>query len=38
MGTLGETNFNNAQEITTGVDIFQIKNGSPMHEGFYHSS
>ena len=36
MGTLGGINFNSTFEITTGVDIFQIKNGSPVHEGFYH--
>ena len=36
MGTLGEINFSNTFEITTGVDIFQIKNGTPIHEGFYH--
>jgi hypothetical protein len=38
MGILGEIYFNNAQEVSTGADIFQIKHGSPMHEGFYHPS
>lgn len=37
-GTLGQINFNNTYEITTGVDIFQIKNGTPIHQGFYHPS
>lgn len=38
MGTVGEISFNDSLEITTGVDIFQIKNGSPMHKGVYHPS
>lgn len=39
IGALGEVNFNGTlREVTTGVDIFQIKNGSPTHEGFYHPS
>ena len=38
MGTMGIISFNGSLEITTGVDIFQIKNGSPIHEGFYHPS
>ena len=35
VGTTGKIEFNDTFEIKTGVDIFQIRNGTPIHEGFY---
>lgn len=35
-GIVGSIHFNNNSEVRTGVDIFQAKNGTPVHEGYYN--
>ena len=35
-GAIGNVQFTSTLETRTGVDIFQVRNSNPVHEGYYH--